>query len=59
VTPNRGPSLLSCSDAIAAAVIADATARQEREEAAQRRREEAWRAVMRYPQRIALVDLRR
>jgi hypothetical protein len=31
---NRGPNLASCSAAIAAAVIADATARQEREEAA-------------------------
>jgi hypothetical protein len=32
----RGPSLASCSAAIAAAVVADVTARREREEAAQR-----------------------
>jgi hypothetical protein len=34
---NRGPNLASCSAAIAAAVIADATARERREEAARRR----------------------
>jgi hypothetical protein len=39
VPVNRGPSLAATSGAIAAAVIADATARQERDEAAQRSRE--------------------
>lgn len=36
VRVNRGPSLLSCSDAITSAVIADAAARRERDEARQR-----------------------
>lgn len=52
----RGPSLASCSAAIVAAVIADATAAQEREEAYRRWREEAFRAGERYPLKVALVD---
>jgi hypothetical protein len=56
VLVNRGPSLASCSAAIAAAAIADATAKEKREEAAERRREEAFRAVQRYPLRVALAD---
>ena len=59
VRVNRGPSLLSCSDAIAAAVVADIVAREQREEAAQRQREEAWRAVLRRPLSAALVEPRR
>lgn len=55
---NRGPSLANCSAAIVAAIEADAEARQQREEAARRRRDEAFRAVLRHPQRIALVQLR-
>lgn len=50
---------LTCSDAIATAVVADATARERREEAAQRRREEGWRAVMRHPLSVAVVEPRR
>jgi hypothetical protein len=53
---NRGPSLANCSTAFAAAVIADATACEEREDARQRRDEAAARAVMRRPERIALVS---
>jgi hypothetical protein len=56
VPVNRGPSLANCSTAIAAAVIADATAPEEREDARQRRNEAAARAVMRRPERIAPVD---
>jgi hypothetical protein len=50
----RGPSLASASTAIAAAVVADAKAREQREEAALRLRKEAWRNVARHPERIAL-----
>jgi hypothetical protein len=50
---NRGPSLVSCSAAIAAAIEADAKARQEREEAARRRSQEEVREVMRHPQGVA------
>lgn|GEM_PF-6547844 len=53
---NRGPSLLSCSDAIAAAVVADIVARQQREEAAHRRWQEASRAVMRRPLSVAWIE---
>ncbi len=49
VRANRGPSLLNCSDAIAAAVVAEIVARERGMEAAQRRRKEAYRAVMRRP----------
>jgi hypothetical protein len=52
----RGPSLASCSDAIARAVIANIEARQEREEAHRRWSEQAFRAVLRRPDKIALVD---
>jgi hypothetical protein len=52
----RGPSLANCSAAIAAAIEADAKARHEREEAALRRMEQAHRAVMRRPARIALQE---
>jgi hypothetical protein len=55
----RGPSLASCATAIAAAAVAGAVARDRREEAAQRRREEAWRAVLRRPLSTALVEPRR
>jgi hypothetical protein len=51
----RGPSLASCSTAIAAAAVAEPVAREQREEAAQQRREEAWRAAMQRPQSIALT----
>jgi hypothetical protein len=51
----RGPSLASCATAIAAAAVAEAAAREQREEAAQQRREEAWRAAMQRPQSIALT----
>jgi hypothetical protein len=50
---------MSCSAAIAAAVVADIVAREQREEAAQRQREEAWRAVLRRPLSAALVEPRR
>jgi hypothetical protein len=50
---NRGPNLASCSAAIAAAIIADATAREKREEAHRRRCEEAFRAVQRHPLSVA------
>jgi hypothetical protein len=53
---NRSPSFASCSTAIAAAVLADALAREQRVEAAQRRREETVRAALRRPERIAVVD---
>jgi hypothetical protein len=53
---NRGPSLANCSTAIVAAVVAEMVAREQREEVAQRRREEALHAVIRHPQRIACVD---
>jgi hypothetical protein len=53
VPVNRGPSLASASTAIADAVVTDATARYKREEAHQRWREEASRAVMRRPERLA------
>jgi hypothetical protein len=56
---NRGPSLASCSDAIAAAVVADIAAQEQLDEAAQRRREEAFRAAMRRPLSTALVEPRR
>jgi hypothetical protein len=52
---NRGPNLASCSAAIAAAVIADAEAREQREEAHRRSSEEVRRAVMRRPDRVALT----
>ena len=53
---DRGHSDKACNAASADAVIADATAREAREDARQRRSEEASRAVMRRPERIALVD---
>ena len=53
---DRGHSDKACNAASADAVIADATAREAREDARQRRCEEASRAVMRRPERIALVD---
>jgi hypothetical protein len=53
---NRGPSFLRCSAAIAAAVVADIEARQERAKAYWQWREEAVTLAERYPQRIALVD---
>jgi hypothetical protein len=52
----RGPSLASCSAAIAAAVVADAKAREERESAHQRWFEQAARAVDRRPDRVKWVD---
>jgi hypothetical protein len=55
VPVNRGPSLASCSAAIAAAAVADIEARQERNAAAWRH-DEAVRAVERYPLQVALVD---
>jgi hypothetical protein len=51
----RGPSLRECSDAIVAAIEADAKARQEREVAHRRWSEEVSRAAERHPQRIALA----
>jgi hypothetical protein len=59
VRVNRGPSLLSCSDAITASTVADILAQEQRVEAAQGRREEAWRAVLRRPLSTALVEPRR
>jgi hypothetical protein len=59
VRVNRGPSLLSCSDAIAAAVVADIVAREQRDAAAQRRREEAFSAMVRRPLSRGGVDPRR
>jgi hypothetical protein len=59
VRVNRGPSLLGCSDAIAAAVVADIVAREQRDAAALERRDEAFRAAMRRPLSVALVDPRR
>ena len=59
VRVNRGPSLLSCSDAIAAAVVADIVAREQRDEAAQRLRDEAFRSVVWRPLSVALVEPRR
>ena len=56
VLVSRGPSLASCSDAIASAIVADIVAREQRQEAALERREEAFRAALRRPQSIALVD---
>jgi hypothetical protein len=53
VAPIRGASFERCSTAIAAAVIADATAREEREDARQRHREAATRAGMRRLERTA------
>lgn len=53
---DRGASLANCSAAIVAAIEADIEAKQEREEAAWRRREEVFRTVQRYPLRVALVD---
>jgi len=53
---NRGPSFLSCSAAIVAAVVADAVAREQREEAHRRWSEEAFRAVLRRPDRVALQN---
>ena len=59
VLVSRGPSLASCSDAIASAIVADIVAREQRQEAALERREEAFRAVMRRPLSVALVDRRK
>jgi hypothetical protein len=56
---NRGPSLASCSAAIAASIEADAKARGERQAAHERWREDAMRAVMRRPERVALIDPRK
>jgi hypothetical protein len=56
VPVNRGLSFATCSTAIAAVVVADALAREQREKAAQRRREETVRAALRRPERTALVD---
>jgi hypothetical protein len=56
VPVNRGPSLRGTSDAIAAAVVADIEAREQREEDARQRRDEAFRAVIRHPERVALVE---
>ena len=55
---NRGPSLASCNAAIASAAVADIDARQAREEAHRQWSEEAFRAVVRRPERIAFVDSR-
>jgi hypothetical protein len=52
----RGPGLASCATAIAAAVVADAQAREQRVEARQRRSEEAWRAALGRPLSVARVD---
>jgi hypothetical protein len=49
--------LLDTSKAIAEAVIADATARQEREEAHRQWSEEAFRAVQRRPLSVAWKDV--
>jgi hypothetical protein len=49
----RGPSLANCSAAIAAAIEADIVAREKREDAARRRSQEAFRAVMRRPLSVA------
>jgi len=46
-------------DAIVAAIQADTMARHERDEAARRRREEAFRAAMRRPLCIALLEPKR
>lgn len=56
MAPIRGASFERCSTAIADAAIADATARQEREEARQQRNEAAARAVLQRPWGIALVE---
>ena len=52
----RGPSLASCSAAIVVALEADVRAPQERAEAHRRASEAAFRAVLRRPDRVALVD---
>ena len=59
VRVNRGPSLMSCGDAIAAAVVADIVAREQRAKAAERRREEAFLGVLRRPLSVALVERRK
>jgi len=59
VTVPRGPNLTECSDAIVAAIEAEAHAKQERNAAAQRRQDEVFRAVLRRPDRIALRTLPR
>jgi hypothetical protein len=56
VPVNRGPSFADCSTAIAAAVVADIVAREQREEAARRRSQEVSRAVMRRPLSVAWID---
>ena len=53
----RGPSIASTLIAIDAAAELDAKARQERDADAFERREEAFEAVMRRPDRIALQTL--
>jgi hypothetical protein len=52
----RGPSLANCSAAIAAAVVADIVAREQREEEFRRLRDEAHRAVMRRALSVAWVE---
>jgi hypothetical protein len=54
---NRGPSLASASSAIVVALLADSKARQERLEAHRQWSEEAFRAVVRRPDRVALQTL--
>ncbi|HVC03826.1 MAG TPA: hypothetical protein VND88_04050 [Candidatus Acidoferrales bacterium] len=58
MAPIRGHSFAACSTAIAAAVLADVTAREEREVARQWRNREAVRAVIRNPDKIAMVEPR-
>jgi len=54
VAVSRGPSIASTIIAIDAAAELDAKARQEREKDARQRHDEAWQAVARRPERIAL-----
>jgi hypothetical protein len=53
---NRGPSLSNCSAAIVAAVVADARAREQRDEAARGRQEEVFEETQRHPLKVAWVE---
>jgi hypothetical protein len=56
MTVSRGHSFAACNAAITAAVIADAEAWQEREDARQERSEEAFVAMLRRPESIKWVE---
>jgi len=53
----RGASFVRCLAAIDAAAVLDVKAREEREEAHERRRIQAHRAATTHPSRIAAADI--